>query len=343
MKSLEDHGNPFHTLFGLPPNPKAPVVVLPVLWDVTTSFSEGTHKAPEAILKVSHQMDLFSPLWERFDVFMESFPKEKKKENKLLRKLSKKIFKTLETKDTLCFSQRKDLETINKASENLNHWVYEKSLSYLKENRFVGVLGGDHSSPLGLIKALGETQKEESFGILHIDAHADLREAYCGFTYSHASIMNQVLKLPQPPSKITQVGLRDFSFSEYETIKKDKRLELFCDFDLRQKKSQGKSWHDIALDILDTLPKNVYVSFDIDGLEPSFCPDTGTPVPGGLSFSESLYLLELLVGHHKNPSPKKLIGFDLVEVCPSKYSLLNEIVGARLLFYLCGLIQNQKG
>ena len=342
MKSLEDHGNPFHTLFGLPPHPKAPLVILPVLWDVTTSFGEGAHKAPEAILKVSHQMDLFSPLWKSFDVFMESFPKEKKKENKVLRKLSKKIFKTLETKDTLSSSQKKDLEVINKASKELNTWVYEKSLDYLKDNRFVGVLGGDHSSPLGLIKALSETQKEEGFGILHIDAHADLREAYCGFTYSHASIMNQVLKLAHPPLKIAHVGLRDFCFSEYETIKKEDKLELFCDFDLRQKKSQAQSWHNIALEILDTLPKAVYVSFDIDGLEPSFCPDTGTPVPGGLNFSEALYLLELLVGFHKNPSPKKLIGFDLVEVCPSKHTQINEIIGAKLLFYLCGLIQNQK-
>ncbi len=342
MTSLENHGNSFKTLFGLPPEKTAPVIVLPVLWDVSTSFLPGAHKAPEAILKVSDQMDLFHPCWQDFKVTMETFCQKQKKQNKKLRKISKKIFQALESKSSLTHTLQKKLQYINLASEKLNQWVYNKSSHYLQQERFVGVLGGDHSSPLGLVTALSEKYKKEGFGILHIDAHADLRENYCGFTHSHASFVNQVLKLPYPPLKIAQIGLRDFSASEYKRIQEDKKLELFSDFDLRRKKSQGQLWHNLCLDILHTLPKNIYISLDVDGLELSCCPDTGTPVPGGLSFSEVIYLLELLAGTHKPFCEKTIIGFDLVEVRPVKHNQVNELVGAKLLFYLCGWIQNQK-
>ena len=141
------------------------------------------------------------------------------------------------------------------------------------------MIGGDHSVPLGYIKALADHYPD--FGILHVDAHSDLREAYEGFEFSHASIMFNALKIPQI-SKLVQVGIRDVSEVERETIdRSNHRVVVYYDSLIKQQMYAGTTWADIYRAAIAHLPPKVYISFDVDGLDPKLCPATGTPVPGG--------------------------------------------------------------
>jgi agmatinase len=191
----------------------------------------------------------------------------------------------------------------------------------------VAMLGGDHSTPLGFIRALGE--KYNRFGVLQIDAHADLRKAYEGFTYSHASIMYNALKLPAV-GRLVQVGIRDYCDEELDVMKRaGGRIVTYFDQDIKEQLFGGTSWAAICDKIIADLPHDVYVSFDIDGLNPKLCPNTGTPVAGGFEFEEVAFLIKKLV-----KSGRKIIGFDLNEVAPGADDW-DANVGARLLYHLC--------
>ncbi len=193
----------------------------------------------------------------------------------------------------------------------------------------VGIVGGDHSVPYGFIKALSELKP--GFGILQIDAHADLRDAYEGFTFSHASIMYNALKL-NGIKKLVQVGVRDECEDEINLVAKNELIVQYDDYLMAAAEFEGKNWGKQCVEIISKLPERVYVSFDIDGLSPEFCPNTGTPVPGGLSFQKAVYLLRKLV-----ESGRKIIGFDVSEVAPGKDEW-DANVGARIIYKLCNLM-----
>ena len=213
--------------------------------------------------------------------------------------------------------------------------MYTSCRELIKQGKITGVIGGDHSVPLGNIKAVSELCEE--FGILHIDAHADLRKAYEGFTYSHASIMYNALSEINQISQLTQVGVRDFCEDEAEIINTDSRIRCFTDKEIRGNLFDGKTWKRQCEEIIATLPQNVYISYDIDGLSPDLCPNTGTPVPGGISFREVDYLLHMLAN-----SNKKIIGFDLCEVSPGGSDEWDANVGARLLYKISQYIKLNK-
>lgn len=223
-----------------------------------------------------------------------------------------------------------NIGVIEASSMALNEWVEEKCDSFLSEGKKIGLIGGDHSVPFGYYKSLSKVNP--SWGILHIDAHADLRQAYEGFTYSHASIMYNALSL-KSVEKIVQVGVRDLCSDEFDLTQKENRICLFSDVLISEKMAQGTNWAALVDEIISALPQKVYISLDIDGLEPSLCPHTGTPVPGGLSFAQIRYLLYALI-----KSDKEIIGFDLCEVAPDKANPKDEWdgnVGARILYLLC--------
>ncbi|MDP3436951.1 MAG: arginase family protein, partial [Bacteroidales bacterium] len=131
-------------------------------------------------------------------------------------------------------------------------------------------------------------------------------------------------------SQLTQVGVRDFCQEEAEFINTDPRIRCFTDMELKRNAFEGKNWKKQCEDIVSSLPVNVYITFDIDGLSPDLCPNTGTPVPGGLTFREVDYLLYLLA-----ISNRRIIGFDLCEVAPGKSDEWDANVGARVLYKLC--------
>ncbi len=330
------------SLFGLPFTINtAKVVALPVPWDVTVSYKTGASKGPKAILNASCQVDLFdekiADAWKN-GIAMDEFPKGFERNNTTLRKKAEVYIDSFINGKADTSAMKKIRDEVNKECDELRKWVKNRSLNFLKKNKIVGLIGGDHSTPLGLMQALSE--RYDSFGILHIDAHCDLRDAYEGFTYSHASIMFNALKIKNL-TKLVQVGIRDFSEGEKKIIDDSKgRLRLFSDKLMKEKMYRGSSWHEITKTIINQLPDNVYISFDIDGLDPKLCPNTGTPVPGGLEFSEALYLIEQVV-----ESGRKIISFDINEVAPGEDASPNGSsgrewdanVGARLLYKISNL------
>ena len=213
--------------------------------------------------------------------------------------------------------------------------MYEQATDYLNRGKLVGLLGGDHSTPLGLYKALAE--KHDEYGILMVDAHCDLREAYEGFTYSHASIMYNALKEIPQIKNIMQVGVRDFGQDEWEYIKNSNyRVITYFDKEIKERQYDGDTYKHIAEEIVNQLPQKVHISFDIDGLDPRLCPDTGTPVPGGFELDRMFYIFRKIL-----ESGRQVIGFDLVEVGIAETDW-NANVGARALFYLCNVLASSK-
>ncbi len=321
-------------LFGVPSTmEKARVVIIPVPWEVTTSYGGGTAEGPSAVLQASPQIDLFD--LEVGDAYQKGYhmlpiPEEVVALNKKLRPHALKVREALENNEELSPALKKTQEEINAACAVVCDWVFGHAKAILARGQIPAVLGGDHSSPEGNIRAVSEALKGE-FGVLHIDAHADLRFRYQGFDRSHASIMNNVMMAAWKPKKLVQVGIRDFSREEHSMIQEREDITTFFDVDLKNRLFDGDSWKACCDTIMGELPKNVYISFDIDGLSPEFCPGTGTPVPGGLSFDQATYLLASV-----KRTGKKIVGFDLNEVAPSDDDEWDGNVGARLLYKMCG-------
>ena len=289
----------------------AALVLLPVGWDTTASYQRGTARGPAAMVPASHQLDLFD------HDFGDTY------------RLGIHMFDRLKVPQVFSRSGAE----INAASAVLNRGVAQWSMKFLQQEKTVAVLGGDHSCPFGLIKSLDSLG--ESFGILHIDAHHDLRIAYEGYEHSHASIMYNALTACTKVEKLVSVGIRDYSQEERSFAEANSdRIVTFYDRDIGTALCCGKPFADISTAIIEALPERVYISFDIDGLDPTLCPGTGTPVPGGLSYRQVEHLLAAVV-----KSGKRVIGFDLCEVAPREGDgEWNANVGARILYKLCGTV-----
>jgi agmatinase len=324
-------GNINAGMFGLPFTiEESDVVLIPVPWQVTVSYGGGTAEAPEAIFDASFQVDLYDPLikdaWQK-GIAMDEPDQEIKSRSASLRQLAEEIIEGLANGES---AGTKKLSQIDDGCRWLNATVKERALHFLNQGKVTGLIGGDHSTPLGMIQALAE--KHESFGILQIDAHFDLRKAYEGFEFSHASIMYNALKLPQI-STLVQVGIRDYCEEEVNYVNNSNgRVKVFYDRDMRHAMYRGDNWERICNRIVAELPQNIYLSFDIDGLDPKLCPSTGTPVAGGLEAEQVLYLLEKVM-----KSGKRFIAFDLNEVGTS-HGEWDANVAARLLYRICNIV-----
>lgn len=320
-------------LFGLPFDYNdSPLVILPVPWDVTVSYGDGTNAGPQAILDASPQLDFYdNDSTEAWKTGFHLLPvsKEIQEINASLRELSSEYIAFLEVGGKISEnpSMQENLDKVNAGCEQLHQRVYERCLELLNDKKITCLLGGDHSTPYGLFRANAEHYG--NFGVLQIDAHADLRNSYEGFTYSHASIFYNTLKIKQV-EKLVQVGIRDFCEEEALVAEKEgKRVKLFFDRYLKESSYQGKTWDQLCDEIVNELPQKVHISFDIDGLDPKLCPNTGTPVPGGLEFEQALHLFRKLIA-----SGRQIISFDLNEVSPGEDEW-DANVGARLLWKLC--------
>jgi agmatinase len=330
------------TIFGLPFSAEqSEIIIIPVPWEVTVSYGAGASDGPEAVLEASFQVDLnhqeFPDLW-RLGMYYDEAPEHWKIKSNLFKALAQPIIQALEKGEDLDNHPLliADLATINKECRDLHTQVKEKALNWMNQGKKVVLLGGDHSTPLGYYEALATVH--DTFGILHLDAHMDLRIAYEGFTYSHASIMYNALQIPQI-SKIVQVGIRDFCEQEVAVVKEAKgRVLINTDADLKAESFEGITWAAQCDAIIESLPQKVCISFDIDGMYPWYCPNTGTPVPGGFSFEQATYLFNKL-----SQSGKEIIGFDLVEVAPGANDDWDGNVGARMLFHMCGMLAANSG
>lgn len=327
-------GNTSNNIFGLPFTvSESRVVFIPVPWDVTVSNQEGTSMGPSRIFENSFQIDLFDPLlpnaWKQ-GMAMEAFDPGLLARNKYLRKKASRYISFLEQGgDPEANEPLLDiLDEINDACEALCIDLEMKCLQYLENGQIPCIVGGEHSVSLGLIRALA--RKNPGFGILQIDAHADMRENYQGFEHSHASIMHNALHT-QGLEQIVQVGIRELCHEEIKVISQNpKKIKTYFDRDISHRLFEGETWQDLCHEIADKLPEKVYISFDVDGLDPSLCPGTGTPVPGGLSYNQAIYLLETLLA-----KGKKIIGADLVETGPENF---DGIISTRILYRLAGML-----
>lgn len=320
-------------IFGFPyTESEASIVIVPIPWDATASYGKGTSDGPEAILAASTQLDFYHPELDRAyetKVFMSPVSQEWKEINAHCCQQGMDYIQFLEANgEELALEKFQPiLDEINEAHEALRANLKERCLNLLDQGKIPAVLGGEHSTPLGLIEALNERYTE--FGILQIDAHADLRDAYEGFDQSHASIMFNVLKRAKNMTKLVQVGIRDVSEREVNLSSESKRVQTYYDWALKNQQFTGKTWATQVNEIIEQLPMHVYVSFDIDGLKPELCPNTGTPVAGGFELQEISYLLFALAN-----SGRKIIGFDLNEVAPGSHGDWDANVGARALWQL---------
>jgi agmatinase len=330
-------GNLNNNIFGLPfTEEDARLVIVPVPWEVSVSYSAGTARAPEHIFKASIQVDLFDPdyrdAWKQ-GYFMRETDKKILLKSDYLRKEAELYINYISQGDDVNDNKFmcKTLKEVNAGSVFLNSWVYEQTKELLDKGKLVALLGGDHSTPLGFFKAIAEKYPE--YGILQIDAHCDLRKAYEGFTYSHASIMYNALNEISQIKKLVQVGIRDYCEEEWEYIcNSEYRVVTYFDHEIKNRQYEGETWKHIADEIIEHLPSHVYLSFDIDGLDPKLCPHTGTPVQGGFETEQVIYLCKKIL-----QTGRKLIAFDLNEVGISTNEW-DENVGARVLFKLCNLL-----
>jgi agmatinase len=320
-------------IFGFPyTEEEASIVIIPIPWDATASYGKGTSNGPQAVLDASTQLDFYHPNLDRaYDtkVFMAPISADWKEINDHCCELSIEYISYLEThgEERAMEKFSAQIEEINTAHLALKENLKHRCLGLLEQGKIPAVLGGEHSTPLGLIEALNEKYSE--FGVLQIDAHADLREAYEGFAQSHASIMDNVLKNCSNMTKLVQVGIRDISEREVNYSATENRIQTFYDWNLKDEQYEGKLWAQQVEEIISHLPQNVYLSFDIDGLKPELCPNTGTPVLGGFELQEISYLFFKLV-----ESGRKIIAFDLNEVAPGESGDWDANVGARALWQL---------
>jgi agmatinase len=317
---------------------EAALVVLPVPWEVTVSHGGGTAGGPAAILRASHQLDLEDRAFDRpYRAGIAWLP-----EDIDLHALNRQAHGTVRWVTTHPMNGSEHAVStnwVNEAGARLNESVYQTTTHWLDQDKLVCIVGGDHSSSYGLIKALCE-RHPEGIGVLHLDAHHDLHDAYEGFRWSHASIMRNVMEDFAAVDKLVSVGIRDYSREEARyALKQGDRISTFYADDIYRDSARGQNFSDLTGKILASLPQQVYISVDIDALDPPYCPNTGTPVPGGFSYDQLGFLLEELAA-----SGRKVIGFDLCEVAPGKdHRAWDANVGARLLYRLCGCLLSSQG
>jgi agmatinase len=335
--------HPESGIFGLSDDPRgARVHVLGVPFDATTSFRKGAARGPAAILAASRQVDLYDH-WNgrpyESGIWMAPLEPKVSAWNEEATRAAEPVIAAggVESDPRL----RKAAERVDAIQAELNGWVEERTNEILDRGKLCALVGGDHSVPFGAI--LAHATRHPGLGLLHVDAHADLRPAYEGFTWSHASILRNVAEHIAGVERVVQVGIRDFSEEERDFIEASRgRFRTLYDLDWADAKHSGHNLKALARRVLEPLPDEVYVTFDVDGLEPALCPNTGTPVPGGLGWNEAMLFLDELVR-----SGRTIVGFDLNEVAPAADGRdgagWDENVGARLLYRLIGFALRSQG
>lgn len=332
-------------LFGLSDGPgEALVRVIPVPFDATTSYRHGAAHGPRAVLAASHQVELFDPVAGtpyRAGICMEPIDPLVERWNAEARELAAPVIAAGGVP-----ADRPDLararDRVDAIGAELNAWLEERTGRALDAGKLPVVLGGDHSTPFGAIAAAAA--RHPGLGVLHFDAHADLREAFEGFAWSHASILFNVVERLEAVARVVQVGVRDLGEREHRRIAASEgRVQTLFDREWTEARLARADLRDLARGWIARLPGEVWITFDVDGLDPTLCPSTGTPVPGGLSWPEALLWLDELAR-----SGKRVVGADLNEVSPGpggdpEGTGWDAIVGARLLYQLVGAAVRSRG
>ncbi|MEM1072259.1 MAG: agmatinase [Planctomycetota bacterium] len=297
------------SFFGLPEQPDAAVQIIPVPFEGTVSYGGGTAKAPDAIRTASQQVDLLDQHFG--DVWRAGLHEQP----------------AIEAAET-------DPDV---AAEAIRLGLRQRVADCITAGRIPAILGGEHSVSLGAIEAAADSVP--SLGVIQIDAHMDLRDSFECRRYSHASVMRNVIERCPTVTRLVQIGVRDFCEEEIEFARgSDGRISAVFDADLWDVADSGRSVRAFFDEMTAGMPEHLYISIDVDGLDPSLCPNTGTPVPGGLTFNQACALLRAIA-----ESGRRVVGFDLVEVAPGVNNEWDANVGARLLYKLAGCALASQG
>ena len=310
---------PHVTLFDLGlPLAQARVVAVPVPYQATVSSGAGTVDGPRALLEASAAIDLADPAFG--EPWREGIAALAEPE--AIRSLS-------ESTERLARAARRggdDGGRVDAAGRLVADWVRGTVAALMASGRRPLLIGGEHATSLGAFEAAAA---DGPFGMLQIDAHADLRHAYEGWRSSHASVMARALEL-DGVVRLVQVGLRDVCPEEVTRARAEpERVTWYSDDRLARRQAGGEPFEVVAREIVERLPERVWLSLDVDGLDPALCPGTGTPVPGGLGWREMGRLLECL-----RDSGRALVGADLVEIGPGEW---DGQVAARLAYRLAAI------
>jgi agmatinase len=256
------------------------IIILPVPYDETSTWMRGADKGPDAILKASINLEFY-------DV------------------------------ETTSEAHLRGIHTVNpvteaESPEKLVSAVYKRILSLLNDEKFPVIIGGNHTVPIGAIKAFAEYF--DNLTILQLDAHSDLRQEYEGSVFNHACSMARAREF----APIVQVGIRSMSKEELQYVNDDK---IFYSHELYYNKGLYRK-------AIEELNKNVYITIDLDVFDPSLMPSTGTPEPGGPDYYEIMHFLRDVI------KERNVVGFDVVELCPSITNKVPDFIAAKIIYQL---------
>ena len=267
---------------GIPDNyaalDRSKIVLIPVPYDGTSTWGKGADKGPKAFLEASDNMELY-------DIETDS-----------------EVYKN--------GIYLADAVTVNATPEAMVDAVHQEIKRFIKKNKFVTVIGGEHSISIGSIRAFNEMFP--SLTVLHIDAHADLRKSYEGSSCNHACAVYEASQ----NTNLIQVGIRSMDIKEKSIMNLDK---TYFAHDM----AIDDSWMDASI---DQMTENVFITFDLDAFDPSLVPGTGTPEPGGLLWYETLDFLKRVFAE------KNVVGFDIMELCPNAIDKSSDFLAAKLYY-----------
>lgn len=263
---------------------QAKVVILPVPYDSTTEYKSGTREGPQAIIDASRFLELY--------------------DTELDREISEVGIYTLS-----------EVQPLMSGPESMVERVYQITSDLLDKGKLLAMLGGEHSLTLGTVKAHRERYPELS--VLHLDAHADLRDRYQGTKYSHACVMRRVWEI----CSVVHVGIRSLSRDEHEFLSQ-RKIEHFY--------AEASTGSDFVARVSSILSPQVYISIDLDVLDPSIMSAVGTPEPGGLGWQQVLELLRAVA------DSKQIVGFDIMELCPQEGPNACAFLAAKLAYKVVG-------
>lgn len=198
--------------------------------------------------------------------------------------------------------------------------VYQRVKHFMQQGKSIGLLGGEHSVSVGAIQAMSESHKDLT--VLQFDAHADLRDDYHDSIFNHACVMRRA----QDYARVVQVGIRNVCEEEMHNVVDE---NMFYAHNIYN----NEDWMEPAL---ERLTDNVYITFDLDGFDPSILPATGTPLPGGLQWYPTLKFIQKVI------QSRNVVGFDVVELCPQADSKVSDVLAATLVYKIITLLEIQS-
>lgn len=271
------------------------IVIVSAPYEHTVSYGSGTSNGPKSIIDASQYVEFYDDEFDTEICFSEKIA-------------------TLHPVDlTNCYDEK----MLEKLENEIN--------KLLSDNKFVVTLGGEHTISIATIQA--HFKKYPKMSILHFDAHSDLRDEYQSTKYSHASFMARVSEF-FPNDKITQVGIRAQCIEENRFIKEHK-INTFYASAIRR----GLHGQDWQTQIVNTLQKEIYITFDVDYFDPAIMPTTGTPEPDGFLYNETIEIFRKI-----REAGKKIIGFDVVELSPVETIHHTNLTTARLIYKLLNIV-----